>query len=152
VPADGRRKKILVAIRDALKNVSGADYFNDFSGSGVCELGRIVDPAMTSHAKPTVVRVFDGSERISINGANDYTAMLEVQVAVMIRDTTGTLVERMADAIADISLAIGRGSAGGGVCTTMRIGSVDSPEYDLETVYTTVRVATTYDFVAGVDR
>lgn len=152
MPADGRRKKILVGVRDAIKAATGVDYFNNFSGSGVCELGRATDPSMLSNAKPVIVRVFDGAERTVVNGANDYTAQLEVLVAVMVRDTTGTLVERLADAIADVNLAIGKGSALGGSCTTMRIGSVDPPEYDLETAYTIVRVAATYDYVAGVDR
>lgn len=152
MPADGRRKRILVATRDAIKAASGAAYFNDYSGAKICELGRESDPSMLEGRGQFAVRIWDGVERTAVDGGIEHTASLEVLIFVALRDSTTSLVERMADLIADITLAIGSQPSLGGVCTHYRIQSIDPPDYDEETAYTVIRLLATYQYTAGVDR
>lgn len=153
MPADGRRKKILVGTRDAIKAATGAAYFNDYSGAKICELGKETEPSMLEGPRLLMIRIWDGAERTTVDGGIEHTASLEVLVVVAVRDSVGTLVERLSDVIADLTLAIGTNPSLGGICTHFRIQSIDPPDYDEETTaYTTVRVLATYQYTAGVDR
>lgn len=152
MPADGRRKKVLVGVRDAIKAATGANYFNDYSPAKICELGKESDTSMLEGPRLLMIRIYDGGERTTVRGGVEHMATLEILVAVLVRDSTATLVERLADVIADLTLAIGTNPSLGGACTTFRIGSIDPPTYEEETAFVMVRVQATYDYTAGVDR
>lgn len=153
MPSDGRRKKILVAVRDSIKAaVAGAEYFNSYNATGTCELGREPEVSVMEGGPAFVIKVYDGSDRHVVRGGQDITATFNVVVQVWLKGSAPTLVERLQDVLADLTLAIPRGSSGAGVCTFFRIGSIDPPVYREDIAFAAVRVEATYDYQAGIDR
>ena len=154
MPADGRRKKIVVGVRDALKTATGVNYFNDLSVTGTVELGRETFQSLQEGANRVAIRVWDGGDRHRWTGSADIQGELEVLVHVLVRDAAPTLVERFNDVMADITLAIGANRGLGGSSTTLRIGGIDPPTYDFDVAvaHTIVRITATYDYTAGADR
>ena len=154
MPADGRRKKLVVAVRDALKSATGVEYFNNLSVAGTVELGRETTPSMLEGGSPVVMRVRDLEDRHEPIGGADTQGRVQIGVDVLVRDAATTLVERLQDVLADVTLAIGKNRGLGGQSTTLRLASVDPPTYDFDgqVAYVLVRVAATYDYVAGADR
>lgn len=152
MPLDGRRKKILVAARDGIKAATGADYFNSYAAAGVCELGREPDISMLEGAQPYALRIYDGFDRQTLAGGQSATGNLEVIIAGFVKGTAPTLVERVQDIIADLTLIVYRNASLGGTCTFIGISSIDPPSYRDDQAYFAMRLGTTYEYTAGVDR
>lgn len=156
--SDGRRKKLIIAVRDAIKAATGGpDYFFNWSLAGVCELGREAEASFYQSKNQIIARVYDGADRHRYRSSADMTGALEIIVDLRIRGTS-PLIAQMNDAIADITLAIRKNPSLGGTCTTiLGIGTIDPPIYDFDQTrgyfaQTIVRVLCEYDYVAGVDR
>lgn len=156
MPSDGRRKLVILAVRDGIRLVDGtAPYFSDLSGNYTVQLGRESLGSLTEGKNPVAVRIYDGLDSQIYRGVNaEVEADLEVIVVVVVRNSSGTLVERLNDVIADIELAVGLNRSGGGDCTDLRIKSIDPPNYDFEREVATaiIRIAGSYSYTAGVDR
>ena len=153
MPSDGRRKKILVATRDAIKAATGGpDYFNNYSATGVCELGREPEVSVMEGGPAYVIRVYDGDDRHAMDGGTNITATFNVVVQVWLKGSAPTLVERLQDVLADLTIAIWRGSSLAGVCTVIKLASVDPPVYREDIVFAAVRVQASYEYQAGIDR
>ena len=153
MPADGRRKKILTATVTTIRTATGADFFFNYSGTEVVNLGKDVLESRLEGSKPVVVRVWDGTETHKRDISNGF-AKLDVIVEATVKDSAQHLVERVADVMADLNLIIGRNSLLGGTCTSSSLGSVEAPFYDFERQYAVARIhlATEYEYVPGVDR
>lgn len=155
--SDGRRKKLIVAVRDAIKAATGTNYFFDWSAPGVCELGREADETFYQSKHQIQARVYEGGDRQEARGGRDMTGHLEVLVDLRVRGSA-PLLGRLNDAIADVTLAIPLNPSLGGTCTSIvGIDTIDPPIYDFDQsrgyfAQTVIRVLGQYDYLAGVDR
>lgn len=156
--SDGRRKKLITAVRDAIKAATGSpNYFFNWSVAGVCELGREAEASFYQSKHTIMARVYDGADRHRFRSGSDMVGELEVLVDLRVRGTS-PLIGQLNDAIADITLAIKKNPSLGGTCTIIDgIGSIDPPVYDFDQTrgyfaQTIIRVLCQYDYVAGVER
>lgn len=152
----GRRRKIVEAVRDAIRTANGGvDFFYDLSGAMTVTLLNDTTMQRVENSKGVAVRVWDGAEQHSRGGVKGTrTVQLEVLVRVMVADNNLDLVLKLNDVIADIILAVGRNKALGGFCTSMGVGSIDAPTYDFSqsVAATTVRIKAEYDYDEGSTR
>jgi len=144
----------LVAVLAAV--TAGATYYNTLTGTGQVALASDSDDARLAKFALTM-RVTDGVERhvrsfASPRDGNTETT-LELVVDVLLRRTaTGSIVNQMADAIHDISLALGLNPTLNGAVNDARIREVDGPIYDTENnlAAALVRLEVIYDYQPGV--
>lgn len=153
---DGRRKKLLDGVITTLRSATGNDYFVSYTGTKVVTQLRENVPSRLEATQNVAIRVWDGAERHVSRGADaNVTATLDIIVEVTIRNAPSqTMVQRMADVLADINLVIGRNPSAGGDCTFIGLESVEAPTYDFagEMATAVVHVRGQYDYEPGVDR
>lgn len=154
MPSDGRRKKLIQGVATALRTIDGtADFFFNFSQIVYVRKDEL--EVRFNETNPISVRVYDLQERSTYRGATEgVTCELTIVAEFTIKDSAQNLVDRVADVIADVELALGRNLAPGGNSTMLRIDSIEPPFYDLkkEFAVVTVRLLGTYDYDLGIDR
>lgn len=144
----------LVAILGAV--TSGATYFYSLNGTGQVALATEPDDARLSKFALTV-RVMDGLESHVRDFTSprdaEATAKLELIVDILLRRTaSGSIVNQIADALHDVTLAVALNPTLNGTVNDTRVREIDGPIYDTENNLgaAIVRLEVIYDYLPGV--